>query len=121
MIKKWLWAAGLVALLGTHGLAYYQGGASAREDAAVELRKQADQDRKEMMKLFKLLVDAQERATAAEQKLSEELNKPPVAPEVRTVVRENPSKCVVPKPVDDKLRESRREANASIRSTLSPR
>lgn len=103
-----------LALVGTHTAAWVQGGVKARAAAYEE-------DNKEMKRIFAWGIEQEAKAIAAEEALSALLNAPKAEPEVRTIVRENPSSCTVPKPVDDQLRKSRSEANARIRGTLSPR
>jgi hypothetical protein len=55
--------------------------------------------------------DANKRLAAAEKK-ADALRKLP--PKVVTLVRENPSGCVLPKPVTDGLREQVRKTNETI-------
>lgn len=100
-----------LGLVGSHAWVYHLGGQETRREAA-ELR-MAD------MTATQVIIDAERaRANKAEQALREKLNEPEAAPKIRTVVRENPSSCVIPKPVDDRVREAGNKANASIRSSL---
>lgn len=103
-----------LVLAASHVFVWRQGGLEARKDAA-------EYQAKEMRAVQALSNEFARRAIVAETTLSELLNAPKAEPQVRTIVRENPSSCTVPKPVDDQLRKSRSEANARIRGTLSPR
>lgn len=115
MLNLKLIGAGVLALalVGTHTFAWIEGGSRARAEAI-------EQDNKEMKRIFAWGVEQQTKAAEAEAALAKLLNAPKAEPEVRTIIRENPSHCVVPEPVDDQLRKSIREANARIRGSLGP-
>lgn len=98
----------------SHIFAFRQGGLEARKDEAQHTAALLEAEKR-------FTSQAQERALAAEGKLAELLAQPKAGPQVRTIVRENPSDCVVPKPVHDRVRESRSEANDAIRASLRSR
>ena len=68
---------------------------------------------KELERTLAAIQDANLRAERASVRLIAELQKPKAGVEIREVVRNNPSQCVVPKPVFDGLLKSVREANAA--------
>lgn len=100
-----------LGLVGSHAWVYHLGGQETRKDAA-------EQRITEMVATQEIIDAERARADKAEQALREKLNEPEAAPKIRTVVRENPSSCVIPKPVDDRVREAGDKANAAIRSSL---
>ena len=56
----------------------------------------------------------QKRAYDADEALRKALDAPKAAPAIREVVRANPSRCDVPKPVADGLRNAIRSGNKAI-------
>ena len=56
----------------------------------------------------------QQRAYDADEALRKALEAPKAAPQIRTIIRENPSSCVVPAPVARGLRDAIRGGNKSI-------
>lgn len=110
ILKQYLYAGAVVLLLVSHGFAYYKGGTSARAEA-VELRLKD-------LEATQVIIDKERaRAAKAEEALREKLNEPEAAPKIKVVVREHPSGCIIPKPVDDRMRESINKANSIIRAT----
>lgn len=105
----------LVALLlwaGSVGLAFWQGGLSARKDAAEERAAQ-------LSALVAETLEAEARAATAELGLAKKLRAVQApAPRLETIIRENPSSCSAPQPVLDGLQDAIDAANAHIRSTL---
>lgn len=109
LLKALATLLGLAVLSASHLAAYRLGGANTRvavaEKAAKELKAQVAKTAK-----------AQALATALDQRLQSLLSKPKAEPSVRTVIRENPSGCSVPKPVHDSLQDSIARANAALSS-----
>ena len=100
-------AIAFVALLAISlalGFVYRLGGTEARAQCDKAMRVIAEQQAAE-------LEAERARRIAAEQK-ADKLRKLPA--KVVTLVRENPSGCVLPRPVTDGLREQVRKTNESI-------
>jgi hypothetical protein len=56
----------------------------------------------------------QKQAFDKDEALRKALSAPKAAPKIEKVIRANPSRCVVPAPVADGLRDAIREGNAAI-------
>ena len=54
---------------------------------------------------------AQQHAYEADERLRKALDTPKAAPAIDEVVHANPSRCFIPKPVGDRVRQAIREAN----------
>ena len=113
-MNQYVWLGLAVLLAVSHVFAFRQGGLEARKDEAQHAAQLLEAEKR-------FTSEALARAIAAEDHLQAVLNAPKAAPQVKTVIRENPANCVVPKPVDDQLRKSRGEANARIRGSLGSR
>lgn len=99
-------AAALVGVVLLCALCWVQGGKSARLDCA-----KADKARAEAYARALEAEVVQRNKIAA--RLAEVLARPKVGPQVRTVIRENPSLCRVPPAVHDSVQGAIDKANAS--------
>jgi len=87
---------------------WYFNGLRGKAALETERRQVAEDARLQIEAAQKLAYDADERYRKAVEAA------PKAAPVIREVVRANPSRCDVPKPVADELRDSIRDGNKSI-------
>lgn len=108
--RYWLHMAVAALLIAAQGYAlrwaWVHGGDAARLECERSARELIEAQADELAIMIK-------RKDAAQRK-ADELEKLP--PKVVTVVRNNPSSCVLPRPVTDSMRDQVRETNSAIRS-----
>jgi cbb3-type cytochrome oxidase subunit 3 len=86
---------------------YRDGGKSARLDCA--------QRESDALKAERARVEYwQKQAFDKDEALRKALAAPKVAPKIEKVIRANPSRCVVPTPVADGLRDAIRQGNSAL-------
>jgi hypothetical protein len=86
---------------------YHLGGTQARKDCAERENAQLKAERAQVEYWQKQAFDKDEALRKA-------LSVPKAAPKIDKVIRANPSRCVVPAPVADGLRDAIRAGNAAI-------
>jgi hypothetical protein len=109
---KALWTSGklmiglgvLLALAASHLYVYRAGGEEARVECA-----QAEASR--VQGTLDALVEAGKEAQARDKELRKKLDNLPSSYTLETIIRENPSVCIVPGPVDERLRQDIRAVN----------
>lgn len=110
-LKAW-WATGKVAfaiallaiLTATHIAAYRAGGAEGRREVATQAAERAQAT-------LQALLEASEKAAERDKELRKKLDGLPSSHTLETIIRENPSVCIVPGPVDERLRQDIRAVN----------
>lgn len=110
-LKAW-WATGkvmfgiaaLALLFASHLYVYRKGGEEARIECA-----KAETSR--VQGTLDALVKAGEEAQARDKELRKKLDALPSSHTLETIIRENPSVCIVPGPVDERLRQDIRAVN----------
>lgn len=110
-LKAW-WATGkvmfgvaiLAILAATHIAAYRAGGEGARREVATQAAERAQAT-------LQALLEASEKAAERDKELRKKLDGLPSSHTLETIIRENPSVCIVPGPVDERLRQDIRAVN----------
>lgn len=112
---KALWASGkvmfgvaiLAILVASHIAAYRAGGEGAR-------RVVATQEAERAQATIQALLEASKKAGEDSAAIRKKLDALPSTHTLETIIRENPSVCVIPAPVADQLRKDIRAANQAI-------
>jgi hypothetical protein len=99
--------AALVLLLGSHIEAYRAGGEHAR-------RVVATQEAERAQNALQAVLEAFQKAEVRDKEIKREIAALPGKHTIETIIRENPSTCVVPGPVDSGLRENIRAVNEAL-------